>query len=319
MVKKKKRGLRNSKKKSKTSSSKNIKKKWTKKEYRQILSQIKKLEIQGATNVALAGLKIIHNEFKRDNSYDNISKTINDITKIRPTESMMRNTLKYYLHLVNKGKKNPDEAFEKINQYFDYSKRKIGMYGSELIKNGKTYFTHCHSSDVMSVFKSAREHHLFRVFNTETRPLYQGRLTATELSKNRIPVIHFVDSGARVAVKECEAVFIGCDAITSEGNVFNKIGSEMIAELAKNRNIPVYICTSSWKLDPYSFFGFDETIEKRNEKEIWKNPPRGVIISNYAFEKVHNNLITGIISEFGILKPNKFINMTKKRNKWMFE
>jgi ribose 1,5-bisphosphate isomerase len=319
MAKKTKRGSRKSNKKTAVSSNKNIKKKWTRKEYTRIIRDIKNITIQGATGVAKAALEVLHNEFKRDNSYDNINNTINELTRTRPTEPMMRNTIKFYLHLVHKEKINPDEAHRKILDYFDYAKRKIGIYGSELIKNAGTYYTHCHSSDVMKVFKTAREHHLFRVFNTETRPRFQGRLTATELSKNRIPVVHFVDSGARIAIKDSNAVFLGCDAITSYGEVFNKIGSEMIAELAEKRNIPVYICTSSWKLDPYSFFGFDEKIEKRNEKEIWDKPPEGVIISNFAFEKIPANLITGIISEFGVLKPEAFINMARKRNKWMFE
>jgi translation initiation factor 2B subunit (eIF-2B alpha/beta/delta family) len=114
-------------------------------------------------------------------------------------------------------------------------------------------------------------------------------------------------------------MIIGCDAITNKGDIYNKIGSEMIAEIAKSRKIKVYICGRSWKLDPNTFFGFDEKIEQRNEKEIWRNSPAGVIISNYAFEKVHPKNITGIISEFGILKPKEFVRMAKKRNKWMFE
>jgi translation initiation factor 2B subunit (eIF-2B alpha/beta/delta family) len=114
-------------------------------------------------------------------------------------------------------------------------------------------------------------------------------------------------------------MFIGCDAITNKGEIYNKIGSEMIAEVAKSKKIKVYVCGSSWKLDPYTFFGFQEKIEQRHQEEVWKKPPRGVIINNYAFEKIDPRNVTGIISEFGILKPKEFVKIAKKRNKWMFK
>jgi len=293
--------------------------KWTKKDTGRIIKDIKSLKIQGATNVAKAALRVLHNEYLQNKDPAHINEIINKLHRTRATEPMMRNALKYYLHLVKKRGETPTQAFKKILNYFEYSKRKIAYFGSQLIKNGKTYFTHCHSSDVMIVFKKAREHKLFRVFNTETRPLFQGRITAKELSKAGIPVVHFPDSGARIALKECQSMFIGCDAITAKAEAYNKIGSEMFAEIARSQRKKVYICTNSWKLDPYTFFGFDEQIEKRHEKEIWKNPPRGVIITNYAFEKIKPTKITAIISEFGILTPKQFVQTAKRRNKWMFE
>lgn len=286
---------------------------------KQIIRDIKSLKIQGATNIAKAALKALHTEYLKDNSEDNINSVIAQLYRTRPTEPMMHNALKYYLHLIRKTKKTPRQAYKTVNNYFEYSREKIALFGSHLIKTGKSYYTHCHSSTVMALFKKAREKHYFRVLNTETRPLFQGRITATELSKSGIPVVHFVDSAARLALKEASLIFIGCDAITNKAEVYNKVGSEMIAEAAKAKKVKIYVCARSWKLDPFTFFGFDEKIEKRNEKEIWKNPPPGVIISNYAFEKVHPKNITGIITEFGILKPLDFVKIAKKHNKWMFE
>ncbi len=298
---------------------KNSKKVWTRKDTQKLIKDIKSLKIQGATNVAKTAVTILHNEMLIDNSSANINKIIGELTKTRPTEPMMRNAIKFYLHLLKKERMYPEQAYNKVLHYFEYSKKRLADFGAQLIESGKTYFTHCHSSDVIAIFKKARETKLFRVFNTETRPLYQGRITATELAENGIPVVHFVDSGARMAVKESTIVFLGSDAITKDGEAYNKIGSEMIAELASNRNVPIYICTASWKLDPYSFFGFDEKIEQRHEEEIWKTPPSGVIINNYAFEKINLKYIKGIISELGILTPKKFVKETKKLHKWMFE
>ena len=66
-------------------------------------------------------------------------------------------------------------------------------------------------------------------------------------------------------------------------NVINKIGSEMFCEAAKSKEIPVYICTDSWKFDVATIFGFDEIIEKRHETEVWSDKPKNIKISNYAF------------------------------------
>ena len=293
-------------------------KKWDSKDTNKIIRDIKDLKIQSATNVAKMALEVIHNEYKINSNAEHINEIIQKLHKTRPTEPMMRNTIKYYLYLIKKTNVNSTEAYKKTQDFFDFSKRQIVFHGSNLIKDGRTYFTHCHSSKVTGIFIKARKNKLFRVFNTETRPLYQGRKTAIELSKAGIPVVHFVDGSARVAIKESDAVFLGADAITDKGEVYNKIGSELFAETARQRKIKVYICASSWKTDPLTFFDFDEKIEERNEKEIWAKPPVGVIINNYAFEKIHPKFITGIISEFGVLKPKEFIKKVRQRNKWMF-
>ncbi|MDP7141063.1 MAG: ribose 1,5-bisphosphate isomerase, partial [Candidatus Woesearchaeota archaeon] len=178
-------------------------------------------------------------------------------------------------------------------------------------------FTHCHSSTVINILKKAKQmKKSFEVHNTETRPLFQGRTTAKELSKLNIPVTHYVDSAMRLALKKADIVLLGADAITPE-KAINKIGSEVIAELANKYDIPVYVCCNSWKFDYHTIFGFEEEIETRKEKEIWKNPPKNTKICNYAFEKINLNLVTAIISEIGDYRPSVFIEEIKRNNDWM--
>jgi ribose 1,5-bisphosphate isomerase len=183
-----------------------------------------------------------------------------------------------------------------------------------------TIFTHCHSNTVIDVLKKAKsQRKRFSVNNTETRPLFQGRITAKQLSRLNIKVTHFVDSAARLAIKDSNIMLIGCDAITSEGKVINKIGSEMFSEIASKHETSVYVCTHSWKFDPKTIFGFETIIEKRNAKEIWPRPPKKVKISNYTFEKINPDLITGIISELGIHPPEVFLQEVKKVYPWMLK
>jgi len=265
---------------------------------------IKSMKIQGAENIARAAIVA----WKKST---NKKYAVRRLVAARPTEPMLRNVLKYLEKFDE-----PDKLLEKL----DMDRERIEKYGANKIKNGYVIYTHCHSSTVVSVLKRAKkERKNFEVFVTETRPFYQGRITAKELASYKIPVTLFVDSAGRYAIKRSNLMMIGCDAITSEGIIINKVGSEMFAEIANKYDVPVYVVTHSLKFDPLTFFGFDVKIEKRAEKEVWENPPRGVKIWNYVFDKVNPRLITAIISELGVLKPETFIQEVKKEYRWLFE
>jgi len=270
--------------------------------FTQIYNDIKSLKIQGAEAIAKAGLKAI----KLKSDKDSIKK----IMEVRPTEPALRNAIKF----------SQISSINNALTHFTLSEKIIPKIGAKKIHSKKIIFTHCHSSTVVSILKEAKSQKKnFIVHNTETRPMLQGRKTAKELSKAGIEVHHFVDSGARLALKKADLMLIGCDAITAEGKVINKIGSEMMAEIAERHDTPVYVCTDSWKFDPLTSFGFDVEIEKRNSKEIWKNPPKKVKIFNYAFEKINPDLISGIISELGVHSPNNFVREVTKAYPWMLK
>lgn len=181
-------------------------------------------------------------------------------------------------------------------------------------------FTHCHSSTVEAVCIKAKEQgKKFTVYNTETRPRFQGRITAENIAKAGIPVVHFVDSAARTYLKKADLFLFGCDAISAEGRIFNKIGTEFLAEFTADQRIPTYSVTNSWKFDPLTVRGFEEVIEQRDPKEVWENPPQGVTIMNPAFEITSPDILTGIITELGVFKPETLIFEVQKKYPWMFE
>ena len=270
--------------------------------FTKIYNDIKNLKVQGAEAVAKAGLKAL----KLKSDKNSIKKIIN----ARPTEPALRNAIKF----------SQISSINNALTHFKLSESIIPKIGAKKIHSKKIIFTHCHSSSVVSILKEAKKQKkTFEVHNTETRPMLQGRKTAKELSKMGIKVHHFVDSGARLALKKADLMLIGCDAITAEGKVINKIGSEMMAEVAEKHNTQVYVCTDSWKFDPKTIFGFDVEIEKRQSKEIWKNPPKNVKIYNYAFEQINPDLITGIISELGVHSPDNFVREVTKAYPWMLK
>lgn len=300
-------------------------------EFERILRDIKSVKIQGAENVAKASMEALMGYFSKKNFkketafFKAFSTASKKLAATRPTEPLLRNSIKFVEKEIGP-RGEPEELVKKLfsacrqaSYHYEVAEKSIAEMGSNKIEKGMKIFTHCHSSSVMGALKRAKaEGKRFEVFNTETRPLLQGRITAKELAKARIPVRHFVDSGARIALKEADMMMIGADAITSEGKVINKIGSEMFAIVAEKYGVPVYVLADSWKFDPQSVYGIPEPIEKRSFKEVWEKPPRGVEISNIAFERVDPDLIAAIISELGVYTPENFVSEVRRSYQWLF-
>jgi len=283
--------------------------------------KIKRLKIQGAEAIATAGIKAIRTSINSSKAQSKFrltletQKAVNKIVSARETEPQLENYLYYILDKIKESKaENINSLKKEISQevtdllkHKKQIKKEIIKNGLPLIKNNDIVFTHCHSSSVTSILKEAKnKRKKFEVYNTETRPKFQGRKTAIELAKAKIKVTHFVDSGARIALKESDIMFIGADSIT-HNKIYNKIGSEMMTLVAYDYKVPVYVCASLWKFNKHR-----ETIENRSTKEVWERPPKGIKVKNYAFEKIAFKYVKGIICEAGILKPKQFIKKARQ-------
>ena len=167
-------------------------------------------------------------------------------------------------------------------------------------------YTHCHSSTVIDILKYAKQKQKkkFVVYTTEVEPLLQGRKTAEDLAKSKIKVIISPDMAAEQSLKKCDLFLFGVDAFTKK-SVANKIGTNTLCKIAKIYNIPSYACGVSQK------FTDKIKIEKRPSKEVWDKHNKKIEVTNPAFDKTKLKLITGIISEFGILSPKKFVKIVK--------
>ncbi len=258
--------------------------------FNKICKDIKELKIQGAVNVARKGLEAY--------SLKPEKKSIKKLLSLRPTEPMLRNVLEHA------EKFSVEETFNLIDKHYE----KIIDYGKKFIKSKRKIFTHCHSSSVVEVLKLNKK---LIVFNTETRPLFQGRKTGEELSKAGIKVINIVDAAALEYIQKSDAVVLGADAILDNGDVINKIGSGMYAEIAFLHKKPVYIISDSLKYTERMV-----KIEHRIPKEIWKENLRNLKVDNPAFSLIKSKYITKIISDLGILTPEEFLKEIKRiRNK----
>lgn len=264
-------------------------------EFEKILNEIKSIKIQGAVNVARAALKAYTLVPTKDSK--------NKLLHSRPTEPMMIKVL----NLAEKKK------YKEILTHFNSTQGKINNFAFRLIKKNEIIFIHCHSTNVInSLIYAKNKGKNIEVYSTETRPLFQGRKTVKELSNAKIKITMFVDSflddalSKQQGMKKVNKVFLGADALLKKGAI-NKVGSELIAKIAKGNKIPVYIIADSWKFSKKKI-----PLEQRNLNEVWDRAPKNVKIKNPAFEFINKKYISGIITEFGLMKYDKFVKMMMK-------
>lgn len=283
------------------------------------LRDIRSLKIQGAEHIALAAVQAMQRvveQYRRSPKLGAmLAKAYAALVAARPTEPFLRNCLNAIIH--SEGSISPELLNRRIAlvlKHISSADTHILHYVRPLISPHSHIYTHCHSSTVSRILIDAQRHgKRIIVHSTETRPRFQGRITAAELARAGVPVIHYVDAAMRLAIKASDIALIGADAITADGKVVNKIGSELAAETASRFGVPLYICTNSWKFDPATVHGAEEPIEQRAPDEVWPRRPRGVTVANPAFERIHPRWIKGIISELGIHNPTQFVREVQER------
>jgi ribose 1,5-bisphosphate isomerase len=296
--------------------------------------KIRKLEIQGARNVAIIAIKAVEalaKQTKAKNKTEFLKELANAkeiLFATRETEPLMRNAIRWIMNRVDKNnsKKVNDIAktvSSSANQFLnnlERSREEIATIGANRIRNGSVIFTHCHSSTVTYMLQKAKQQgKIFEIICTETRPIFQGRKTAKEMLDLNLKTTMIVDSAARHFMNQADIVLVGSDAITSEGNVINKIGTSLIALAAHEARTPFYVVSELLKFDPATIHGDYEKIEERDSSEVWKDPPKKLIIRNPAFDVTRRDYIHGIICEEGIISPHSTMEVVRRKYPWVFE
>ncbi len=298
-----------------------------------IVEDIQTLRIQGATNIAVEGVKAFALLAERLDTaslepfFDELEKARYALATARATEPALRNGLRYIIYNLHENASTVKEAKEIVssisNEYIQLlkeSKKKVISYGAHRIKDGSTIMTHCHSSLSTGIILEAhRQGKEIQVFCTETRPLYQGRITAKELVDAGVTTTQVVDSAMRWVINSynVDIIITGADAITSQGTVINKIGTRLLALAAKEMDVPFYSAINLLKYDPETSIGKLSEIEMRAASEIWDKAPDGLNFLNPAFETVSHDLIDGIISESGVFSPSIVYLIVKENYPFM--
>lgn len=296
----------------------------TEKEVQKVIQDIKDLKIQGNTNIAKTVAKTILDYIThyRPHSFEHFVQQIkllsSELANARPNEPLSVNAVAFITKDIEKCTSQQEiriKVIDRIQNFFKYideSYEIIRVNAVNLLQGHKVFFTHCHSSlsrDILIWISETNPDIL--VINDETRPLYQGRITATKLSEAKVKVLHTVDSAVASVFLDSkypkpEVVVVGCDGITIDGGLVNKVGTLNIALAAKEAGVPFYAVTQSMKIDLRTM-NDEVNIEQRDKDEVWKERPSNIEILNPAFDLVPAKYITGgYITEKGLLKPEDF-------------
>ncbi|MEO7539606.1 MAG: S-methyl-5-thioribose-1-phosphate isomerase [Pyrinomonadaceae bacterium] len=200
------------------------------------------------------------------------------------------------------------------------SQRLIAQFGGELLNDNSTVLTHCNAGALatggvwgtaLGVIRGAVDQgKSISVIADETRPYLQGaRLTAWELMEDDIPVTLITDSmsGHIMSKGGVHAVVVGSDRIAANGDVANKIGTYMVAVLARRHGIPFYVAAPLSTVDLNCPTGDEIPIEERDIREVThmkdiQLAPDNTLVNNYAFDVTPNDLVTAIITEKGVAR-----------------
>ena len=307
------------------------------KEVYDIAEGIKTMTIRGAGKIArrtAEALKITAQKStasSEEEFVDELTTAAKILYETRPTAVSLPNALRYVMircYSAYEGGATLEEIRREVIRASEEFIRnsleainKIAEFGSMRIEDGDVVMTHCHSSTAVAVLKRAwDEGKRFTVISTETRPRFQGRITASILASYGIPVKMIVDSAARFFMQDVDKVIVGADAVAANGAVVNKIGTSMIALAAHEARVNFFVAAETCKFSPESMLGGLITIEFRDPTEVVdqaflnKNP--GIEVLNPAFDVTPAAYIDIIFTEKGAIPPQASILILREEYGW---
>jgi len=291
--------------------------------------------IAGAHGVSLAAIEISKKVKERKVFIERLQKEAEFIKSSRPTAVNLMWAVDKQLKLALNTEGSPKEITQKLiengikleNEDIEINK-KMGEYGAEVVPKGATILTHCNAGALatvgygtaLGVIRSAyAKDPTIKVFADETRPRQQGsRLTTWELTTDGIDTTLITDGMCSYFMKKgmIDMVVVGADRIAANGDTANKIGTYTVAICAKHHNVPFYIAAPLSTIDTSIKSGDEIPIEERSHEEVthingdWICA-KNVNIINPGFDVTPNELISGIITEVGIIRPDYTENIKK--------
>ncbi len=301
------------------------------KKYEDVARAIKRLIVRGAPAIGVAaafGMSLAANSSKAKTPKALLGELKIAYDRLRSTRPTAVNLAWALDQIMNEAaSKNNVEDIKKsiILSSLNLAKeditknKKLGKNGADIIRNDEVILTHCNAGSLatvaygtaLGVIRAANDlGKKIRVIATETRPVMQGsRLTAFELDHYGIDFCLISDTavGHLMSKGIINRVIVGADRILKTGHVYNKIGTYQVAALAKRHDIPFYVAAPISTFDLTSNVN-EVVIEERNKNELMKMgnkllAPKGIKVFNPAFDVTPPELITGIITEKGILRP----------------
>lgn len=269
----------------------------------------------GAAEIALRAITVYQTmlfqteELSIDVIRDRLTKTARAIIDAQPAMAPLfhlGNSVLFAIkdaHTASEIHERCNEALSQFEKQLCDSAAVIADLTYDLIPAGELVFAYSFSSTVVSSLLNARARgKYFRVVCTEARPSLEGRKLAKMLTDGGIEVIHTFDTALGLVLPNCRAAFMGCDCVGLPG-VVNKVGSWLLAVACRELDVPVYALSGTEKfVTDDRFFEFEK--HERPGTEVWEDTPTGVRVLNRQFEIVPFSLLTGMVTDKGILREN---------------
>lgn len=294
--------------------------------------QIRSMQVRGAGRIARAAVSALRDYSERgkfstaEEFHAGLFAAGERLKSARPTAVSLPNAVNFVLSAARRGgeKGTAREAVRGVVAVCDgfiasslKAVQTIGDYGAKRIRDGDVILTHCNSEAVTTVFATAHKAgKKFEVIATETRPRFQGRITASTLAKKGVDVTLIPDSAARVYMRKVDFVLVGADAIAANGAVVNKIGTSQVALVAHETRARFYVAAETYKLSATTMTGELVEIEQRDPFEVvpeaWSQANSGVKVRNPAFDVTPPEYVDLIITEKGIFPPQGVVFLMKE-------
>ena len=300
-------------------------------DYRAVAEAIRRLVVRGAPAIGISAayavcLAALEHQDRPGDFRPGLEAALETLAASRPTAVNLFWALDRMRGVLEAQGWNPQaipaliREAEAIHREDIAMNRKMGKHGASLVPKGARILTHCNAGAIatggygtaLGVVRAAHAAgHVAMVYCDETRPLLQGaRLTAWELVKDGIPSTLITDGMAAslMAQGKIDLVFLGCDRMAANGDFANKIGTYSVAVLAQYHGIPFYTVLPSSTIDLTIPDGKHIVIEERSPEEVThfagvQTAPEGVGVYNPAFDVTPHQLLTGIVTEKGVIHP----------------
>jgi len=200
------------------------------------------------------------------------------------------------------------EAAKLLREY-DSAIEFITGYARPLLTG--TIMTHSLSGTVLEVLKNCLSQ-IEQVIVLEGRPRYEGREVARALSKSNASVTLITDAQADIFLPQCHVVVVGADSILANGDVLNKAGTALLAWAAHGHRIPFYVLCETLKISPQSWSVDFAQLEEKESVEVLEQQIPGVNVRNFYFDRTLSRLVTGVITEQGIMRKKEIIQLASQ-------
>jgi ribose 1,5-bisphosphate isomerase len=295
---------------------------------RAVARDIKSMKIRGAGKIARSAARALlvaaqESEARTSSALvEELEASAKLLLTTRPTAVSLPNSIRYVMFRTKKAE-NAGVGLEHLRrlvvetatEFIQKSAKaveRIGEIGARRIEDGDLVMTHCNSAAATAVLKQAFDQGKhFKVFVCETRPRFQGRITAKTLSSLGIPTSLIVDGAARFFMTKTDKAIVGADAVAANGAIVNKIGTSMVALAAHESRVLFFVAAETYKFSPETMLGQLVKIEERpsiellSERELAQMPK--VTVRNPSFDVTPPEYVDLIITERGIIPPQAAI------------